>query len=257
MTTTNSSPASPRPTGQQRRRATKVATSVAREILHDIVDRGLAPGSKLPSEVEMAQSLDVARASLREGLRILEVYGLITIKPGPGGGPIVSPISSDDLGQTLTFFLQASGTTFREVMGARLILEPMMARQAAERGDPAVRAALQDAIDRSSGVLDKDDHQYVDIATSFHEIVSGASGNSVLDLLTRSLKDIYAARVRSGVHEPGERAKLLHDHQAVADAIISGDGDRAEKLMREHMQEFVALFEERFTGFMDEKIDWF
>ncbi len=35
------------------------------------------------------------------------------------------------------------------------------------------------------------------------------------------------------------------------------DGDRAEALMREHMQEFVDRFEERFGGFMDERIDWF
>ena len=257
MAATDSSPKSPRPAGKPRRRATKVATSVAREILHDIVDRGLVPGSKLQSEFEMAEALNVARASLREGLRILEVHGLITIKPGPGGGPIVSPISSDDLGQTLTFFLQASGTTFREVMEARLILEPMMARQAAERGDTAVSAALRDAIDRASVGLDEDDQQYLHVVTSFHEIVSGASGNSVLDLLTRSLKDIYVARVRSVVYEPGERAKILHDHEAVAEAIISGDADRAEKLMREHMREFVALFEHRFPGFMDEKIDWF
>ena len=87
-------------------------------------------------------------------------------------------------------------------MGARLILEPMMARLAAERGDPTVRAALQEGIHRSSGVLNEDDHQYLDIATGFHEIVSGASGNSVLDLLTRSLKDIYVARVRGWCTSP-------------------------------------------------------
>ncbi|MCY4631770.1 MAG: FadR/GntR family transcriptional regulator [bacterium] len=257
MATTNSSPASPRPANQPRRRPAKVATSVAREILHDIVDRGLAPGAKLPPEIEMAESLGVARASLREGLRILEVHGLITIKPGPGGGPVVAPISSDDLGQTLTFFLHASATTFREVMGARLVLEPLMARLAAERDDPAVRAALREAIDRAGGVADTDDHKYLDIATDFHDIVSGASGNGVLDLLTRSLKDIYVARIRSVVYEPGERARILQAHEAVAEAIISGDGDRAEELMREHMQDFVDRFEERFSGFMDERIDWF
>ena len=95
------------------------------------------------------------------------------------------------------------------------------------------------------------------LATVFHDIVSGASGNGVLDLLTRSLKDIYVARVRSVVYEPGERAGLLHAHEAVAEAIICGDGDRAEDLMRDHMQDFVNRFEERFGGFMDEKIDWF
>ena len=79
----------------------------------------------------------------------------------------------------------------------------------------------------------------------------------MLDLLTRSLKDIYVARVRSVVYEPGERVRILHAHKAVAEAIIGGDGDRAEDLMRDHMQEFVNSFEERFGGFMDEKIDWF
>ena len=241
----------------KRRRTTKVAESVAREILHDIADRKLPPGAKLPSEAEMAETLNVARASLREALRILEIHGMITIKPGPGGGPMVAAISSEDLGKTLTFFLQASGTTFREVMQARLVLEPIMARQAAERGDTEVHAALREGIDRSRRVLDEGDEQYLDVATGFHSVVSGASGNSVLDLLTRALKDIYVARVRSIVYLSEERAKLLHDHEVVADAIISGDGDRAEKLMREHMEEYVGVLEERFTGFMDEEIDWF
>jgi len=34
-----------------------------------------------------------------------------------------------------------------------------------------------------------------------------------------------------------------------------GDGDRAERHMREHMEEYIAIFEERFTGFMDETIE--
>ena len=241
----------------KRRRTTKVAESVAREILHDIADRKLPPGAKLPSEAEMAETLNVARASLREALRILEIHGMITIKPGPGGGPMVAAISSEDLGKTLTFFLQASGTTFREVMQARLLLEPIMARQAAERGDEEVRTALREGIERSRQVLDQGDDQYLEVATDFHGLVSGASGNGVLDLLTRALKDIYVARVRSVVYQPDERAKLLHDHEVVADAIIAGDGEQAEKLMRGHMEEYVAVMEERFTGFMDEEIDWF
>lgn len=240
-----------------RRRTSKVAESVAREILQDIVDRGLEPGTKLPPEPEMAETYGIARASLREALRILEIHGLIRIRPGPGGGPIVAPISSQDLGQTLTFFLQASGATFREVMQARLVLEPIMARQAAERGDAEVKAALRDGIDRSRGVLEETDEQYLEVATDFHGIVSGASGNNVLDLLARSLKDIYVARIRSIVYAPDEREKLLRDHEVVADAILSGDGDGAEALMREHMEEYVAIMEERFAGFMDEKIDWF
>ena len=69
------------------RRADKVSEVVARAIVHDIVSRGLEPGATLPSEAVMLARFQVGRASLREALRILEVHGLITIKPGPGGGP--------------------------------------------------------------------------------------------------------------------------------------------------------------------------
>ena len=44
----------------------------------------LQPGSLLPSEAVMLKEYGVGRASLREALRVLEVNGLITVKPGPG-----------------------------------------------------------------------------------------------------------------------------------------------------------------------------
>lgn len=241
---------------RQRRRTTKIAELVAREILHDIVDRELAPGTKLPSEAEMVQQYDVARASLREALRILEIYGLIRIKPGPGGGPVVDGVDSTDLAQTLTFYLHASGVTMGDVMKARLAIEPIMARQAAGRVDEAMNAALSDGIDRSAEVIDGPDGEYLAVATEFHDVVTGASGNLVLDLMARSLKDIYVDRVGSVVYREDERQKLLQDHEAVASAILSGDGDKAESLMRDHMTDYVHIFEERFPGLMDDPIDW-
>ena len=138
-----------------------------------------------------------------------------------------------------------------------MVLEPMMARQAAERGDDDVGSALQVGIDRARGVFDEDDEQYLSVATGFHDLISGASGNVVLDLLARSLKEIYVARVRSVIFKPDERAQILKDHEVVAEAILSGDGDKAEQFMREHMEEYVQMMEERFAGFMDENVDWF
>jgi len=72
------------------------------EILSDIVDRELAPGAKLAPQAEMLEEFQVGRASLREALRILETHGLITIKPGPGGGPVVSGVHGADFGRMAT-----------------------------------------------------------------------------------------------------------------------------------------------------------
>ena len=38
----------------------------------------------------MLAEYGVGRASLREALRMLEIYGIIRVKPGPGGGPVGS-----------------------------------------------------------------------------------------------------------------------------------------------------------------------
>jgi len=233
----------------------KVAEVVAREILHEIVDQDLKPGSQLPAEAEMLEAYGVARASLREALRILEVHGLIAIRPGPGGGPVVAAIDGVVLGQTMTFFLQAIGATLGEVVQARLTLEPLMAKQAAERANPEFLEQLRTSVAGSNEILDDD--AYLASTTRFHEVVAAGSGNRVLDLLAASFKEIHVARVRSAVYQPHERAKLLRDHQEISAVICSGDGDLAEELMREHMTEYVTFMEERFQGFMDERIDWF
>jgi len=55
------------------------------EQLKDMLSRGeLRPGDRLPSEREMAESLGVSRASVREALTALEAIGILDIRPGEG-----------------------------------------------------------------------------------------------------------------------------------------------------------------------------
>jgi len=80
-------------------RSGKISETIARDILDDIVVRQLPPGTMLASEAVMLDRYGVGRASLREALRILEIHGLIKIKPGPRGGPVVAEVTSSDLGR--------------------------------------------------------------------------------------------------------------------------------------------------------------
>src|SRR6266478_419143 len=112
-------------------RSGKISETIARDILDDIVVRKLPPGTMLASEAVMLDRYGVGRASLREALRILEIHGLIKIKPGPRGGPVVAEVTSSDLGRSATFFFHAVGATFADLLSARVAIEPMMARLAA------------------------------------------------------------------------------------------------------------------------------
>src|ERR1700722_19133957 len=125
--------------GRDRKRTLKTSELIARDLASYIVDQELPEGTALPPERGMVASFGVGRNTLREALRILESRGVITIRSGPGGGPVVRRPRPSDLGEALTLILQFESATFREVMDARAWLEPIVTRSAARSiGKPAI-----------------------------------------------------------------------------------------------------------------------
>jgi DNA-binding FadR family transcriptional regulator len=237
------------------RRSPKVSEIVARQIVKDIARRKLEPGTMLPSEAVMLETYGVGRASLREALRILEIQGLVVLRPGPGGGPMVAAIDSRHFGRMATFYLHLVDARFRDVVEARLVMEPVMARLAAERQDKVCLAELRAFVD-GPAPTEGDDVEYLERAGEFHSMVSTMSGNPVLDLFGGALKDIYSERIQGQVFATEDRERVHHDHVAVAEAILAGDAERAEELMKEHMLELLAMSMERNQGMRDEVVDW-
>jgi DNA-binding FadR family transcriptional regulator len=234
------------------RRTTKVAEVLAREIVRDI--RSLTPSSKLPPEAEMLAKYGVGRGSLREALRILEVQGLIVIRPGPGGGPIVAPFDNRHFARMTSLYCSLAGATYRDIMEARLAMEPVMARLAAERQDPTAVAKLQQAVD--SQPVDLGDPRYIESVREFHTVVASVSGNAVLDLIAGALRIVYTDKIWYRVFPPELSTTVEKDHRAIATAIARGQAARAEKLMRRHMEDFVRHSEARNPGLLDQVVDW-
>jgi DNA-binding FadR family transcriptional regulator len=232
----------------------KVALRVARLIVRDIVERGLVPGDALEAEAAMLERFGISRASLREALRILETHGLITIKPGPGGGPSVGAVSSRDFGRTATLFFQVLRVDIGEVLEARLVIEPVMAGLAAQRKDPELIEQLQENVRAHQTAAD--DATWLRVTQEFHALVCGMSGNQLLNLLALALKDIYTDRVSEFAFPEESRDHVRKTHAEIADAISEGDAETAARLMREHMATLAEFFEERHPGLMAELVDW-
>ena len=124
-------------------RPLKTSESVARDIVHDIVSGGLRTGDRLASEAAMLDQYGVSRESLREGLRLLEVQGLITIRRGPGGGSIVGRVDPANFGRISTLFYHLAGGTYEELFEAWVETEAALAERAARNEDRAtVRHAM-------------------------------------------------------------------------------------------------------------------
>src|SRR3982751_2512088 len=200
-------------------RASKVSHMVAAAIVEDIVTQGLEPGDRLPAEAAMLERFKVGRASIREGLRLLETYGVISIRPGQHGGPVVAELDASDLGRTLSLFLRLKGATYRDVIQARLVIEPVMARLAAERQHPEQIAKLKQVVEREkTASID----EYLPHANEFHYTVNGASGNPVLDLLGQSLRTLYTERLTGrGLFPKEARPRVRSVHETIAEAIVA------------------------------------
>jgi GntR family transcriptional regulator, transcriptional repressor for pyruvate dehydrogenase complex len=235
------------------RRSEKVSAVIAREIVRDIARQRLAPGTTLESESAMLRRYQVARASLREGLRILETHGLIRIKPGPGGGPVVSGVDTADFGRMATLFFQVLDIRFAELTEARLVLEPVMARLAALRQNPTDNEELRDI---AKAGLDADDTTWRSASRAFHDKVLSMSGNGLLNLYAGALNDIFSDRVSGLLYTGRQREQVKRIHADIADAISAGNADVAESLMREHMSDYKKAVTKRDAKLLDEVVDW-
>lgn len=236
-------------------RTEKVAESVAREILQDIRRNNLEPGSTLPPESAMLERFGVGRGSLREALRILEVNGLVMLKPGPRGGPVVAAHDPAAFGQMMTLHLQSLGVTYRQLLDARVEYEAVLARKAAEREGDAAAEIMRIAMP-ADPLPSSDDHRYTVATGGFHSAVGRASANPVLALAADAIYAIWSVRVTRVLYPPDQRDDVLRDHAAIAKAIQKRDPKRAERLMREHMERYKQYCEVRYPARMEDLVDW-
>ena len=230
----------------------KLSARVARRIVDYITENEIPPGRTLPPERVMLEQLGVSRGTLREALRILEVHGLITLKPGPTGGPVVERMAGRQLGLASTLHFHMAGATFRELWEARVTIEPVMARLAALRNSPDDDERLRATMERARHVPEGE--VYLEAASDFHTTLGSMTGNRILDLYAISFSEVWNAHAHDLVFPEGERAPVFEAHEAIAEAVLAGDADRAEALMREHMEAMMAYVDRRHPGVLDEVV---
>jgi GntR family transcriptional repressor for pyruvate dehydrogenase complex len=236
-------------------RVEKVPELVARRILRDIVDRGLSTGDHLPQEASMISQFGVGRASLREALRILETHGLIRMRTGAGGGPVVTDVSSTEFGRMTSLYLFRAGGTYEELIEARLVIEPMMVRLAAERLTDETAQRLRDVVEEGEALADAPATIWYAISERFHAVIAGMTGNHVLDLFSAALVSIERRHL-GPVYQPGDRAAALKVHRRIAEAILAQNASQAEQLARRHILEVERTLRDKYQVLLEERIHW-
>jgi GntR family transcriptional regulator, transcriptional repressor for pyruvate dehydrogenase complex len=236
-------------------RPPKTALLLAQRIVSEIVEQGLPPNSPLLSEREMLAKYGVARGTLREALRFLEMQDVISIKVGPGGGPVVSATTSRPVATTIALMAQLNRTPFRAVLDARLVLEPALARRAAERASEEQLAAIAESVAVMKGNIE-DPGAFLDENHRFHGLIAEAAGSDILESFLGSLHWIIDATPLGADYTVPERKTVARAHQRIADALSARDGEAAAAQMLSHVENFHLYLKKRHPEILDAPVRW-
>jgi DNA-binding FadR family transcriptional regulator len=231
------------------RRPIKVAEWLARELVRDIATRNLRPGTVLLSESAAIDRYKVSRGSLREALRLLEEKGLVVVKPGLG--PIVNEVTAADITRLTTFFYHVNGVTVRQLVDARRILDPLLVREVAERRDAETVQRIRELL--ADEPTTREARAAVEI--ELHSLLINV-GNPLIDSFSDTLQLLYTDRVQSEYHGTRGLGLIHGHHHGIAMAVLDGDADRAEALMREHVDGFMEWCTNEAPHVLGQLIDW-
>jgi DNA-binding GntR family transcriptional regulator len=199
------------------------------QLEEEIATRQLLPGARL-DEQELARRFHVSRTPVREALLQLASEGLVQLRPRRGA--VVRDIPMTRLVEMF------------ELMGE---LEAMCARLAARRMMDAEREALRAAHEEcreAHARRSPDDYYYRN--ETFHRLIYQGSHNAFLAEQTQNLHRRLQAYRRLQLRTRNRMDSSLAEHQAIVDAILAGDPERAASVMRGH----VVIQGERFGDLM-------
>jgi DNA-binding FadR family transcriptional regulator len=217
-----------------RLRLPKASEFLAQRVRAAILLGDLPEGAPLPSEKELVQQLGVSRATVREGLRLLEAEGLITTRPGRGGGATICRPSPSAHTRSLALLLQFDGATLAELLEARRAIEPLCARLAAERITDSELAELGALLAQLGDLVD-DRAEYLAAQVRFHFGIVRAARNAVLRIYAGSLGELIHEQIQDVPFSREDLVQGVAAGAAILDALAQRNPERAERRTTQHL----------------------
>jgi GntR family transcriptional repressor for pyruvate dehydrogenase complex len=173
---------------------------------------------------------------VREAIRALEIAGYLEIRQGPKGGAFVREFTPDRLSDGFLDYYIAQKLNIQELNDVRLLIEPEVARLAAENINSDNSRRLQHVVDEEY-MADAIGERVTNL-TDFHLVLAEVCGNYfyeiIINVLVSITKEIVVAGYRKGdavVHGTGQ-------HHEILDAVLAHEPEKASRAMQDHLTKF-------------------
>lgn len=217
----------------------KLAEVIAERIEQDIAGGGFVEGDVVGSEADLMARYGVSRAVLREAIRIVEHHFVAAMRRGPGGGLVVTAPDIGAIVRAVTLQLHYQAIDAEQLFEARTALELGCVREAAERIDVGGVARMEGFLAEQATLAPG---EFMGHSHEFHALVADLTQNPALRLFVEILGHLTEAQSRDAT--PEETNAVRRAHLRIAQAIIAGDADAAERRMKRHLVEVTGWLEE-------------
>jgi DNA-binding GntR family transcriptional regulator len=190
-----------------------------RRILERIVSLEMPPGSVV-NEAKLREELGIGRTPIREALQRLGRENLVRSVPHRG-----------------TFVTDVNITDLARITEVRVVLEAHAARLAAEKLSASDRAEIEGLLDLVAGAV-TDQHELMRLDQLIHRTVYRAARNPFLEATLERYFNLSLRLWYLVLDREVRLREAVDEHVELLRAILAGDGDLAETIMRKHVTGF-------------------
>jgi GntR family transcriptional regulator, transcriptional repressor for pyruvate dehydrogenase complex len=200
------------------------------QIQDQVVSGELRPGDRLPAERELAERFGVSRTAVREAIKSLAERGIIEVLVGRG--TFVRSVPIEHVVESMLLLLRERRAASAHVDEVRALLDIEVARLAARHRTPEDVERLA-AVLRTMAEVRHSERGVAEADASFFDELARATGNPVLDVLSRSVARMYQSRTTQSPRGGTLAAAVLERRQRLLRAVDGQQVDEAARVMAE------------------------
>lgn len=209
-----------------------------------LFEKRLKKGDKIESDRVLAARLGVGRSAIREALKVLDVLGMIDIRPGQG--TYISNNEANFFIIPLSWSLFLNGSQIDSIVEVRNLLEVKAAALAAKCRDDESLNKLYDISHRiHKSYIEKDFKEFLNADLEFHICIAECSGNQVIYSMIQTISNLMRHVSGSGMVDEKQLQEIYDEHQKIYGLILASDESGAAEAMKEHLRKSVGRYNYR------------
>ena len=218
---------------------TSVVDGVVNQITDAIIKGELKPGDKIPTELELIESLQVGRNSVREAIKTLVALGLLEIRRGDG--TYITSNMQPSVLDPLIYSVIIEQNSRAEILELRQILEVDILELAVDKATEEQINSLKKILDESDKAFNNNDfNKLTQMDLQFHFTLIEIAGNQLLGRITKGIMQLFFISIKRSL----ENKKTINgdynvNHKNILALLINKDRDNIKSVINKSLEDWI------------------